>query len=73
MISVAISHRLVWDSEAGIGRRKVLTRDVAFFAGEVAARIGQLKPCDPESKGIVERANRFLETSFLPGRVFTSP
>ena len=33
----------------------------------------QLKPLDPESKGIVERANKYLETSFLPGRVFTSP
>jgi len=25
--------RLVWDNEADIGRREVLTRDVAFFAG----------------------------------------
>ena len=65
--------RLVWDNEAGIGRRGVLTRDVAFFAGAVATRIVQLKPFDPESKGVVERANKYLETSFLPGRVFTSP
>ena len=43
--------RLVWDNEAGIGRRGVLTRDVAFFAGAVATRIVQLKPFDPESKG----------------------
>ena len=27
----------------------------------------------PESKGLVERANGYLETSFLPGRVFASP
>jgi hypothetical protein len=33
----------------------------------------QLKPFDPESKGIVERANGYLETSFLPGRQFGSP
>ena len=26
-----------------------------------------------ESKGIVERANGYLETSFLPGRSFASP
>jgi hypothetical protein len=25
------------------------------------------------SKGLVERANGYLETSFLPGRSFTSP
>ena len=28
---------------------------------------------DPEAKGLVERANGYLETSFLPGRTFTSP
>jgi hypothetical protein len=33
----------------------------------------QLRPFDPESKGIVERANGYLETSFLPGRTFSSP
>ena len=42
---------LVWDNEAGIGRRGGLTRDVAFVAGTVATRIEQLKPFDPESKG----------------------
>jgi len=30
------------------------------------------KPADPEAKGLVERANQYLETSFLPGRTFTS-
>jgi len=33
----------------------------------------QLKPNDPESKGIVERRNGFFETSFMPGRQFASP
>lgn len=32
-----------------------------------------LKPSDPEAKGLVERANGYLETSFLPGRRFSSP
>jgi hypothetical protein len=32
-----------------------------------------LAPRDPESKGLVERANGYLETSFLPGRSFASP
>lgn len=41
--------------------------------GTLGARLVQLKPYDPESKGMVERANRYLETSFLPGRSFTSP
>src|SRR5215213_7180299 len=30
-------------------------------------------PGDPEAKGLVERANGYLETSFLPGRTFASP
>lgn len=68
-----VPRRLVWDNEAGIGRRNTLTKPAAFFAGSLATRFVQLKPRDPESKGIVERANRYLETSFLPGRVFASP
>jgi hypothetical protein len=39
----------------------------------LATRIVQLKPFDPESKGVVERMNQYLETSFLPGRSFSSP
>ena len=31
------------------------------------------RPADPEAKGLVERANGYLETSFLPGRTFASP
>ena len=31
------------------------------------------KPGDPEAKGLVDRANLYLETSFLPGRRFSSP
>jgi transposase len=69
----AVPGRLVWDNEAGIGRGRKLTVDARGFAGSLATRFVLLKAFDPESKGIVERANRFLETSFLPGRVFASP
>jgi transposase len=69
----AVPRRLVWDNEAGIGRGNRLADGVPAFAGVLATRIQQLKPFDPESKGIVERVNGFLETSFLPGRVFTGP
>ena len=67
----AVPRRLVWDNEAGIGRGGHLADGVAGFSGTL--KIVQLKPFDPESKGIVERANRYLETSFLPGRRFSSP
>ena len=69
----AVPRRLVWDNEAGIGQRGRLADGVAAFTGALASRIVQLPPRDPESKGIVERANRFLETSFLPGRSFSGP
>jgi transposase len=69
----AVPRRLIWDNETGIGRRNSYAAGVAAFAGVLATRIVQVKPYDPESKGVVERANQFLETSFLPGRAFTSP
>lgn len=68
-----VPRRLIWDNEAGIGRRGRLAQGVAAFAGTLATRVVQLRPYDPESKGIVERRNGWLETSFLPGRTFTSP
>lgn len=46
---------------------------VAAFTGTLATRIVQLRPFDPESKGIVERRNQFFETSFMPGRSFSDP
>jgi transposase len=69
----AVPHELWWDNEAAIGRRGRLTDPVTGFMGTLASKLVQLKPYDPESKGIVERANRYLETSFLPGRRFDSP
>jgi hypothetical protein len=69
----AVPRRLVWDNETGIGRGGRLAVGVAAFTGMLATRIVQLPPYDPESKGVVERVNGYLETSFLPGRVFTSP
>ena len=37
------------------------------------AKVVICDPGDPEAKGLVERANGYLETSFLPGRSFASP
>jgi transposase len=68
-----VPRRLIWDNEAGIGRGGRLAAGVAAFTGALATRIVQLRPYDPESKGIVERRNGFFETSFMPGRSFVSP
>jgi hypothetical protein len=68
-----VPRRLIWDNEPGIGRGGRLAAGVAAFTGTLATKIVQLPPNDPESKGIVERRNRFFETSFMPGRSFVSP
>lgn len=64
---------LVWDREAAIGGTGKLTTPAAAFAGTLATRILLAPARDPEFKGMVERANGYLETSFLPGRQFASP
>ncbi|MFE4998950.1 hypothetical protein ACFRH4_48400 [Streptomyces mirabilis] len=59
-------------NEAGVGRGR-LTAGFAAFAGLLVAKIRLCRPRDPEAKGLVERANGYLETSFLPGRTFSGP
>lgn len=65
---------LVWDREAAIGGTGWgISTAASAFAGTLATRIHLAPPRDPECKGMVERANGYFETSFLPGRTFTSP
>jgi transposase len=68
----AVPKTLVWDNEAGVGRGRP-TSEFAALAGLLATRLLFCRPRDPEAKGLVERANGYLETSFLPGRTFTGP
>ena len=68
----AVPARLTWDNETGIGRGK-LTDPAAAFAGMLGTEIKLLKARDPESKGGVERINRFFRSRFIPGRMFASP
>ena len=68
---------LVWDNESAVGQwrggRPQLTEAMNAFRGCLGIRVIQCRPRDPEAKGLVERANGYLETSFLPGRSFVSP
>ena len=68
---------LVWDGEGAVGQRRrrqtVLTQQAHAFRGVLGAKVVICNPGDPEAKGLVERANGYLETSFLPGRSFSSP
>jgi transposase len=67
----------VYDSEGAIGRwrsgRPELTPAFQAFRGTLGMGAVLCARGDPEAKGLVERANGYLETSFLPGRTFGSP
>jgi transposase len=73
----AVPRVLVWDGEGAVGQRRrrttILTQQAHGFRGVLGAKIVICNPADPEAKGLVERANGYLETSFLPGRSFASP
>lgn len=73
----AVPRMLVWDNEPAVGSwragRPQLAEAFAAFAGTLGISVLQCRPRDPEAKGLVERANGYLETSFLPGRSFTGP
>jgi transposase len=68
-----VSKTLLWDRESAIGGTGRVSVPAAAFAGTLATQIRLAPPRDPEFKGMVERTNGFLETSFLPGRHFASP
>jgi len=67
----------VYDNEAALvsrhNGRPTLTAPFQRFRGTLGMGVIVCNPGDPEAKGLVERANRYLETSFLPGRRFSSP
>ncbi|MGI8792723.1 MAG: IS21 family transposase [Acidimicrobiales bacterium] len=73
----AVPRSGVYDNEAALvsrhNGRPNLTAPFQAFRGTLGMGVIVCKPGDPEAKGLVERANLYLETSFLPGRTFSSP
>ena len=73
----AVPRQLVWDNESAVGSRRAgqpsLTVEFDAFRGVLGCGVHQCRPGDPEAKGIVERGNGYLETSFPPGSTFDSP
>ena len=69
----ALPGRLVVDREgclhAGGGRP---TDEFASFCGQLSVGWRILDPGDCEAKGVVERLQEFMETSFEPGRSFAN-
>ncbi|WP_077079380.1 IS21 family transposase [Mycobacterium numidiamassiliense] len=72
-----VPRALVWDNESAVGKwrggKPELTSAMNAFRGVLGIKVVLCRPADPEAKGLVERANGYLETSFLPGRSFDSP
>ena len=73
----AVPKKGVYDNEGALvsrrGGKANLTEPFQRFRGTLGMQVVVLRPADPESKGVVERHNGYLETSFLPGRRFSSP
>jgi transposase len=72
----ALPRRVVWDQEGAIGQwrgsKMVFTTEFLAFRGVLGIGAQLCQRGDPEAKGLIERANRYFETSFLPGRSFDS-
>ncbi len=70
----AVPRKAVWDQEGAIGQWRgstmAFTDDFQRFRGTLGMGAALCQRGDPEAKGLVERANGYLETSFLPGRRF---
>lgn len=70
----AVPRCVVWDQEGAIGQwhgpKMVFTDAFQAFRGTLGMGARLCKRNDPETKGIIERNNGYLETSFLPGRRF---
>jgi len=69
----ALPKTLVWDRQAGIhacdGRP---TEAFAAFCGQLKVDWFFCEPADPQTKGVVERLQDYLETNFEPGRSFAN-
>jgi transposase len=72
----ALPRRVVWDQEGAIGQwrgsKQVFSAEFQSFRGILGVGAQLCQRGDPEAKGLIERANGYFETSFLPGRQFES-
>lgn len=72
----ALPRRVVWDQEGAIGQwrgaKQVFSAEFQSFRGTLGVGAQLCQRGDPEAKGLIERANGYFETSFLPGRRFES-
>lgn len=67
-----LPERILWDNESGIVHAHRLIPQASAWAGGMGASVKLAKPRDPETKGRIERANGYLDSSFEPAREFAS-
>jgi transposase len=69
----ALPETVVWDREGAIHAHDGRPTDpFAGFCGALPVAWRILGPADPESKGVLERAHRFMRTNFEPARSFAN-
>jgi transposase len=69
----ALPKTLVWDRQAGIHARDGRPSEAfAAFCGQLKIDWYFCEPADPQTKGVVERLQDYLETNFEPGRRFAN-
>jgi transposase len=65
---------VVWDREGALCRPDGEPTDgFAAYLGQLALGWNFCEPRNPEAKGLVERLQGFIETSFEPGRCYVGP
>jgi len=63
----------VWDRQSDLHKGGGLpTDEYAAFCGRLGVDWRFCAPKDPQAKGVVERLQQFMETSFEPGRAFAN-
>ena len=69
----ALPRVLVWDRQSGLHARDGRPTDAfAAFCGQLRVDWFFCEPADPQTKGVVERLQDYLETNFEPGRAFAN-
>jgi transposase len=69
----ALPETLVWDREGALHAGGGLPSEpFAAFCGQLGVGWRLLEAKDPQSKGVVERLQGYVETSFEPGRSFAN-
>ncbi len=69
----ALPRLIVWDRQSGLHAREGRPTDAfAAFCGQLKVDWFFCEPADPQTKGVVERLQDYLETNFEPGRSFAN-